>query len=137
MKKKQLKKIKKIIGVLSAIVQEHEGREVRNMLKHSVIRPYEGVDAMSDKPVFVSMYERMAWEIENSSVCLPRMSKEEPKNLGLRRVGKIGIVIGKDPDKKILSHPNLYNLVGEAMCLYQDATGYFVILDEEPLYLLE
>jgi hypothetical protein len=31
MKKKQLKKIKKIIGVLSAIVQEHEGREVRNM----------------------------------------------------------------------------------------------------------
>jgi hypothetical protein len=82
MKKKQLKKIKKIIGVLSAIVQEHEGREVRNMLKHSVIRPYEEVDTKSDKPAFVSMYERMVWEIENKSSDELRAELEEGKALG-------------------------------------------------------
>jgi hypothetical protein len=79
MKKKQLKKIKKIIGMLSAIVQEHE---VRNMLKHSVIRPYEEVDTKSDKPAFAGMYERMVWEIENKSSDKLRAELEEGKALG-------------------------------------------------------
>lgn len=63
--------------------------------------------------------------------------KKEAKNLGFQRVGKIGIVIGRDPDKKILSHPTLYSRIGEAIELYQDGFGYYVIHDGVPVYLLE
>ncbi len=62
---------------------------------------------------------------------------KEPKNLGNRRVGKIGIIIGKDPDKKILSHPVLCNYVGGTIPLYQDEIGYFVLHSEEKVYLHE
>lgn len=61
--------------------------------------------------------------------------KGEPKNLGSRRVGKIGIIIGNDPDKKLLSHSVLCNYVGGTILLYQDETGYFVLHSEEKVYL--
>jgi hypothetical protein len=61
--------------------------------------------------------------------------KKEAKNLGNRRVGKIGIIIGNDPDKKILSHQVLCNYVGDSIPLFQDETGYFVLHSEEKVYL--
>lgn len=63
--------------------------------------------------------------------------KKEAKNLGNRRVGKIGIIIGKDPDRKILSHQVLCNYVGDSIPLFQDETGYFVLHSEEKVYLHE
>lgn len=63
--------------------------------------------------------------------------KKEPKNLGLKRVGKIGIVIGKDPNKTILTHPILHNLICEKIDLYQDETGFYIVLGEEKTYLHE
>lgn len=61
--------------------------------------------------------------------------QEFAENLGNRKVGKIGIVIGKDPDKTVLSHPILCNYVGDTIPLYQDETGYFVLHSEEKVYL--
>ena len=82
MKNKELKKIKKIIGVLSAIVQEHEGRETRVRWKDSIIRDEEETDTMSDKPAFTSVYERMAWDLENKSSDELRAELAEGKALG-------------------------------------------------------
>lgn len=65
MKKKELKKIKKIIGVLIAIVQEHEDREALVRWEDSVLCPKEEADEKGDRPAFKSMYERIAWELEN------------------------------------------------------------------------
>ena len=58
MKKKELKKIKKIIGVLSAIVQEHEGRRGRARWKNLSISLDKARDASSDQTA-ISIYERM------------------------------------------------------------------------------
>ena len=68
---------------------------------------------------------------------LQLFEEENPKYLGLRRVGKIGIVIGEDPDKKMLSHPALCNYIGDMKPLYQDETGYFVFHSKEKVYLHE
>jgi hypothetical protein len=112
MKKKQLKKIKKIIGVLSAIVQEHEGREVRNMRMVLEVENKSSDELRAELAEGKALGEKISteyqkllkdWEeagtcpmahqcvgegiekaIKNSSVCLPRMQCERPAFTSIR-----------------------------------------------------
>lgn len=144
LKRKQVKEQQnKPQSIIDDIISEGENKKTPSLM--GLLMMAEAISAMKsgERESFTSFYDRFMNEFENRTghVVKDRSKIKDhtssPENLGNRKVGKIGIVIGKDPDKKIFSHPVLCNYVGETIPLYQDETGHFVLHFEEKVYLHE